>query len=246
MNGDPMNDAAMSERPMSEASLSEGLRVRVRKQLFRARRPGFLLDVDLVALPGFTVLFGPSGAGKSTLLDCVAGLLTPDEGEITIAGVPLFHSRTRTDVPTERRRAGYVVQDLALFPHLTAEQNVAYGLDAMGDGLPRAERRQRVAAMLASFGIAELARQRPEEISGGQRQRVALARALVTEPRVLLLDEPLSGLDDATKGKIVADLRAWNERRSIPVLYVTHDRDEVAAIGGRLLPLQDGRLLPAN
>lgn len=214
------------------------LALRARKQFYRGRRPGFRLDVELEAPPGFTVLFGPSGSGKSTVLDCVAGLLAPDAGRVAANGEALFDSAARIDLPPARRRVGYVFQQLALFPHMTAEENVGYGLlDVAAE-----ERRARVHAILESFGIAELARQRPDEISGGQRQRVALARAVVTNPRVLLLDEPLTGLDDATKEKLLADLRRWNAAHRVPVLYVTHDRDEVRAIGERVVRLRDGRI----
>jgi molybdate transport system ATP-binding protein len=134
---------------------------------------------------------------------------------------------------------GYVLQDLALFPHLTVEQNAEYGLAH----LPRSTRRQRAAAMLQEFGIDHLRRQRPGKISGGERQRVALARALVTDPCVLLLDEPLAALDAPTKSKILDDLRRWNRAHRIPILYVTHSREEVLALGERVLVMENGRII---
>jgi molybdate transport system ATP-binding protein len=134
---------------------------------------------------------------------------------------------------------GYVLQDLALFPHLTVEQNVEYGLAH----LPRLPRQQRARAMLQEFRIEHLRSRRPGEISGGERQRVALARALVTDPCVLLLDEPLAALDAATKSKILDDLRRWNQAHRIPILYVTHSREEVLALGERVLLLERGRIL---
>jgi molybdate transport system ATP-binding protein len=131
------------------------------------------------------------------------------------------------------------LQDLALFPHLTAEQNTEYGLAH----LPRTARKQRVTAMLYEFRIDHLCQQLPAKISGGERQRVALARALVTDPCMLLLDEPLSALDTATKARIIDDLRGWNRVHRIPILYVTHSRDEVMALGERVLVMDRGRII---
>ena len=143
------------------------------------------------------------------------------------------------NVPVQRRGIGYVFQDLALFPHLTVGKNVEYGLA----DIPRSGRRQNADAILESFHIAHLRDRKPGEISGGERQRVALARALVTDPCVLLLDEPLAALDAATKSKIIDDLRAWNEAHAIPILYVTHNREEVFALGDRVLVLENGRII---
>jgi molybdate transport system ATP-binding protein len=199
----------------------------------------FALDVDFHAAPGFTIVFGASGAGKTTLLDCIAGLIEPDSGRIAIGDQILFDAAARIHLPVEKRNIGYVFQDLALFPHLTVEENVQYGLSH----LPRAERNQRTAAILAAFRVPHLARTRPGKISGGERQRVALARALVTDPVVLLLDEPLAALDAATKSRIMDDLRAWNEAHRIPILYVTHSREEVFALGESALVLDHGRIL---
>ncbi len=210
---------------------------------FRRRTPAlgssFVLDVDFEAPPGFTILFGASGAGKTTLLDCVAGLLPPDLGRIAIGNRALFDASQHTNLPVAKRRVGYVFQTLALFPHLTVEQNVEYGLDS----LPQPERRKRAASILDSFHIAHLAQRPAREISGGESQRTALARTLVTDPSVLLLDEPLAALDAATKSKIIDDLRAWNREHRIPILYVTHSREEVFALGERVIVLDSGRIV---
>src|SRR4029077_5564818 len=205
------------------------------------RFPGrdFALDLTFTLSPGITILFGPSGAGKTTLLDCVAGLTIPDAGKIAIGDCVLFNSTNRTNLPTQHRKLGYVLQDLALFPHLTAEQNVEYGLNQ----LRASERRQKSAAMLESFRALHLRKCKPREISGGERQRVALARALVTDPCLLLLDEPMAALDASTKSKIIEDLRAWNNDHHIPILYVTHSREEVFALGERVLVLENGRII---
>ena len=198
----------------------------------------FLLDVAIEIPPGFTMLFGPSGAGKSTLLDCVAGLLKPSGGRIAIGSRVVFDSARSVNLPPQARRIGYVFQSLALFPHLSVQENVAYGLL----GLDPAERRTRTKRILAAFQLEKLRTQKPGELSGGEKQRAALARSLVTQPRALLLDEPLTGLDAALKSAILDDLRAWNAEARIPILCVTHSRDEVDALGERVIALDRGRV----
>src|SRR5216684_7344320 len=188
--------------PRSGEARDRTLHVRVHKRLSSEERD-FALDVEFHATPGFTILFGPSGAGKTTLLDCVAGLAVPEKGRITAGERVLLDTEKHIDLPIAKRRVGYVFQDLALFPHYTVEQNVKYGLSHLG----RDERKDRAASILGAFRIDVLAKRRPKEISGGERQRVALARTLVTDPEVLLLDEPLAALDAATKMRIVDDLR---------------------------------------
>lgn len=214
---------------------SDGLlSVAIRKSLGE-----FTLECDFTAPPGITILFGASGSGKTTLLNCLAGLTTPDGGRIIIGGRVLFDSEKRIDIPAEQRNAGYVFQDLALFPHLNVGANVEYGLFR----LPVRARRERSQAILESFRIADLRDRRPREISGGQRQRVALARSLVTNPSILLLDEPLSGLDAPTRSRLIDDLRAWNDEHRIPMMYVTHAREEVFALSERVLVFEAGKLL---
>lgn len=199
----------------------------------------FVLDVSLEAPPGITILFGPSGAGKSTLLDCFAGLLRPNAGRIAIGEHVLFDSAMHIEVPPQKRRIAYVFQSLALFPHLTVEQNVAYGLRDIAEQ----DRRTRVEEILKAFRITNLRNQKPSQISGGEKQRTALARSLVTQPWLLLLDEPLTGLDADLKAAIVEDLRAWNTAKRIPILYVTHSREEVDALGERMITIDNGRVL---
>jgi molybdate transport system ATP-binding protein len=208
------------------------LAVHVRTRL----SPRFQLDVACRVPPGVTIVFGESGSGKTTLLRCVAGLTAPDEGRIAIGDRVLFDTGSGIDVEPAQRRVGFVFQQLALFPHLTAAENIAYGLSR----LPRPAREERTAAIAASFRIAHLLERRPREISGGERQRIGLARALVTNPEILLLDEPLSALDHDTQSRIIADLREWNQSRRIPILYVTHAQREAFALGERLLFLRDG------
>ena len=224
--------------PRSEESDVPRLRVSLRKHLPSEGRE-FSLEVDFQAAPGITILFGPSGAGKTTLLDCVAGLAKPDSGRIAIGDRVWFDASQRIDVPVANKRVGYVFQNLALFPHLTVEQNVQYGLAR----LPPVERAAQASAILRAFRIPHLASRYPREISGGESQRAALARTLVTDPAVLLLDEPLAALDAATKSKIIDDLRQWNEAHRIPILYVTHSREEVFALGERVIVLDAGRIV---
>jgi molybdate transport system ATP-binding protein len=218
------------------------LSAKVRKERRRAAASPFVLDVSLEIPPGITILFGPSGAGKSTLLDCLAGLLQPDTGRIAIGEEVLFDSANRANLPPQNRRIAYVFQSLALFPHMSVEENVSYGLADV-----RAhERRARVGEILAAFRVENLQTRKPGEISGGEKQRVALARSLVTLPRLLLLDEPLTGLDAELKSAIVDDLRAWNAAQRIPILYVTHSRDEVDALGERVIAIDHGRVISAG
>ena len=219
-----------------EPVVAEGsLEVRLRRTL----PSKFELRVEFAIENGITILFGPSGAGKTTLLDCIAGLSAPDEGRISVEKTVLFDSENGTDVPVRFRRIGYVFQDLALFPHLDVEKNVAYGLSDIG----AEERKQRVEKSLNSLGIGALRKRRPDQLSGGERQRVALARALVIEPSILLLDEPLAALDLPVRMKIADDLRRSIQGLSIPVLYVTHNRDEVFMLGEKLLVLEAGKII---
>jgi molybdate transport system ATP-binding protein len=223
------------DAPTDEASQRK-LMLQLRKRFANAGRD-FTLDVGFTLAPGVTIIFGPSGAGKTTLLDCIAGLTKPDSGKIAVGDRILFDRET--SLPAQSRTIGYVFQDLALFPHLTVGDNVEYGLSRVD----RSERRKRSDAILESFRISHLRERKPAEVSGGERQRVALARALVTDPRVLLLDEPMAALDAATKSKIIDDLRAWNTIHGIPILYVTHNREEVFALGDRVLVLENGRIV---
>ena len=215
------------------------LTARIRNELRAPGSPSFLLDVKLKVPPGITILFGASGAGKTTLLDCLAGLTRPDQGRLTLADTVLFDSATGINLTPQRRQIAYVFQTLALFPHLTVERNVGYGLTHLAPD----ERRNRTLEMLESFRVAHLLERKPGEISGGERQRVALARSLVTSPRLLLLDEPLTALDAAVKSALIADLREWNAARRIPILYVTHSREEVFALGERVVALENGRIV---
>jgi molybdate transport system ATP-binding protein len=229
---------ARTDPEASSDPVSSELEVRIRKR-FPNPAGSFLLNVHFRALAGFTILFGASGAGKTTLLDCIAGLSEPEDGRIGIGGESVYDSETGQNVAPWQRRIGYVLQDLALFPHLTAEENVAYGLRT----LSTAERRARSREMLNTFRIDHLRDRKPAQISGGERQRVALARTLVTGPRALLLDEPLVALDRPTKSLILGDLRRWNQHYRIPILFVTHSGEEVFALGEEVIVLDAGKII---
>ncbi len=202
----------------------------------------FGLDVALSVPDGVTILFGASGSGKSTVLRAIAGLLRPEAGAITIGSRVLFDRSTGRDVPARQRRIGCVFQHLALFPHLSVEENLAFGLHDQ----PAEVRTRKVREIAASFRIDHLLGRRPAAISGGERQRTALARSLVTDPSALLLDEPLSALDHVTQSRIIEDLRRWNAEHQIPMLYVTHSHREVFALGDRVIVLDNGRIVASG
>jgi molybdate transport system ATP-binding protein len=178
-----------------------------------------------------TVLFGPSGAGKTTVLRMIAGLDSPDAGSIRCGDEVWYDGARRIDVPTQKRRVGYLSQDYAIFPHLTVRDNVAYGA-----------RGRSVEELLARFDLTGLAERYPSQVSGGQLQRVALVRALAAQPRLLLLDEPLSALDEPTRLRMRGDLRQLLARVEVPAIVVTHDRTEALALGDSIAIMIDGKL----
>lgn len=185
------------------------------------------------------VLFGHSGAGKTSVLDCIAGFRRPAGGEIRLGERTLYSREGRVNVAVRQRRIGYLSQQPALFPHLSARQNIEYGLL----DLPRAERDDRVNSALERFRIGALAASRPAAISGGEQQRVALARTLVCEPELLLLDEPLSALDEALKSLLLEELFDWQRERGVPMLYVTHDQEEAYSLSRRVLVMEKGKVI---
>jgi molybdate transport system ATP-binding protein len=204
-----------------------------------AQQEPFHLKVSFQVSNGITVLFGPSGSGKSTTLAAIAGLITPQKGCIKIGEKTVFDHAQKINLSMQKRAIGMVFQNLALFEHLTVLQNVTYGL--MHNS--REQRETMAMAMLTRWNIATLAKQYPTQLSGGERQRVALARALVTNPSVLLLDEPLSALDALTKNTIIKDLRTIAQVAEIPILLVTHDRTEALALGQSLFIYNQGSII---
>jgi molybdate transport system ATP-binding protein len=211
------------------------LRVEARHEL-----GDLVLDVELAAERGECLaLAGPSGAGKTSVLRVAAGLLTPEQGRVDANGDTWLDTERGIDVPAEERRCGYVFQHYALFPHLSAWQNVAYPLR----GLSRSERRARAVELLERFGLRERADARPHTLSGGERQRVAVARALARRPDVLLLDEPLSALDARTRAAAARELGGVLRESEAPTLLVTHDFAEAAQLGDRVGIIDRGRVV---
>ena len=200
-----------------------------------------VLEVELAVATGeLVVLLGPNGAGKTTLLRAIAGLVPLDRGRVVLDGDVLEDTAAGTWVPTEQRPVGFVFQDYLLFPHLSALENVAFGLRARG--LPKAEARRRAAGWLERVGLATHAGARPRALSGGQAQRVALARAMVGDPRLLLLDVPLAALDAATRTEVRRDLRRHLASFDGTRLLVTHDPLEAMALADRLVVLEGGHI----
>ncbi len=210
-------------------------------QVSKAFAPGApALDrIDLVIAEGERlVVLGPSGSGKTTLLRLIAGLETPDAGTIRIGG------RDMAGVPPHRRDVSMVFQNPALYPHLSVFENLAFGLRARG--IARAERRRRVHAVAEMLGVGRLLDRRPAGLSGGERQRVALGRAVVREPRVLLLDEPFSNLDDPLRAALRGELVELHRRFGSTVVHVTHDQGEALSIGQRLAVVHEGRIMQVD
>lgn len=208
---------------------------------FACRRGAFEIECDgLAAAPDqpVTVLLGPSGAGKTTILRALAGLERPHRGTIACGDVVFSDASAGRCLPPQARRAGVMFQDLALFPHLTVAENVAFGLC----GLPVPERSRRVTEWLERLHIAELAARRPGQLSGGQQQRVALARVMAPDPSLMLLDEPLAALDPPLRTELRAELRTLLAASRVPTVLVTHDRTEALALGDRVGIVIGGRL----
>ncbi len=182
------------------------------------------VSLTLDAGEGATVLFGPSGVGKSSVLNMVAGLLRPDRGRIAIDGETLFGDGI--DVPPERRRAGYVFQEARLFPHMRVRANLLYGVRGEAE---------RFAEIIGFLGIGHLLDRWPRTLSGGEAQRVAIGRALLSQPRFLLLDEPLSSLDRARREEIMLAIEHVRDVMRLPILMVTHDPEEAERIGNRVV-----------
>lgn len=199
------------------------------------------LDIDLSVKPGVTVLLGPNGAGKTTLLRLLAGLSKPLAGRIELGDRLLFDTQKKIDLPPEQRRIGMVFQDLALFPHLNVRQNTAFGLSLRR--LAKVEIKRQVESMLEKLGISQLAERNVTTLSGGERQKVALARTLITDPELLLLDEPTAALDPSARGAIRRWLHKVLGELQIPTLLVTHDAEEVAWFRKRVAVIEKGQIV---
>ncbi|MBO4121344.1 ATP-binding cassette domain-containing protein [Cupriavidus gilardii] len=217
------------------------LRVEVSKRLDTADRH-FTLDIGFSSASRRIALFGPSGAGKTLTLRAIAGLLRPDHGRIVLGERTLFDGAAGVDVRPQQRRVAYLFQDYALFPHLTVAQNVAFGLARGWRNPRRGESHDDAERWIDAFGLREVRGHYPAEISGGQKQRVALARALATRPDIVLLDEPFSALDPALRARMRAELRALQSSLEVPMLVISHDPDDVAALADHVMEIRDGRI----
>lgn len=207
---------------------------------FSVEREDFTVDVDLEVPPGVTILFGPSGCGKSTILSAIAGLVRPTSGRIMLGAETWFDDATETHRAVHLRGVAFVFQSLALFPHMTAVKNVCYGMDP---ATPKEERRARALEVLTRLKVAHLADRRPATFSGGEAQRVAVARAFAMRPRLVLLDEPFSAMDRHLRQELTKDVRAFVDELGVPLIHVTHHRQEARQLGDRAVLLERGRVV---
>lgn len=199
---------------------------------------GFTLEVTCRAGSGVTAVFGPSGAGKSTLVNAIAGLFKPDEGRITLGDEVLFDQASGHHSPPAKRRIGYVFQDGRLFPHMSVRDNIRFGARFAPGGLdPKEENR-----LVELLGLKAVLDRRPSTLSGGEKQRVALARAWLSQPRLLLMDEPLAALDEPRKDEIFPYLERLRDVAQVPIIYVSHNLAEVARLADELIVLQSGKV----
>lgn len=204
-----------------------------------AKRQGsFQVDADFKTKnTGITALFGPSGAGKTSVINMVAGLIRPDTGRIVIQDRVIFDSDRGIDLPPEKRSIGYIFQDGRLFPHLTVRGNLTYGMKLT----PPNQRCIALDQVVDLLGIQHLFDRRPAKLSGGEKQRVAIGRALLTSPRLLLMDEPLSSIDDGRKEDLMPFIAEMPRAFCIPILYVTHSIDEIERLADNLVLMADGK-----
>lgn len=215
-----------------------GIEVDIHKRMGRKGQSHFELDVQFTAPDGMVVFFGRSGSGKSLTLQAIAGLQKPDSGYINIGNTTLFDHLSSVDISPKERNIGYMSQDYSLFPHITVEKNIGYGISKR----KTADKELMVKDMLELFHLIGLEKRRPHELSGGQKQRVALARALMRQPRLLLLDEPLSALDNITRLRLRDELRSIQKQFKIPVIFITHDPVEAFTMADTLVVFNDGKI----
>lgn len=211
------------------------LSIDITKQL-----PDFALQIKFDMESNILVLFGPSGCGKTTTLRCIAGLLKPDLGKIVHSGQVFFDSEDNAFIPPKERQVGYMFQDYALFPHMNVQKNIWYGVKQRNSEAPH-----RYEKLLNLLKIEQLTQRYVHQLSGGEKQRIALARALMAEPRVLLLDEPLSALDHDTRLELQSELKKIQKVWGIPFIVVTHDAKEAKTMGDQILFIQRGRQVDA-
>jgi molybdate transport system ATP-binding protein len=204
----------------------------------RLARDSFVLDISQDIQTSVTGLFGPSGSGKSTLLGMIAGFVKPDSGHLILNGVTLFNSEKGINLAPNIRRVGMLFQDGRLFPHLSIKNNLTYSLDL----LPLESRVIQLSDVIEMLELVSLLEKRPYELSGGEVQRVALGRALLMSPKLLLLDEPLSSLDEKLKKQILPFLKRIKENLEIPMIYVSHDLDEIKYLTTSIMNIENGKI----
>lgn len=206
----------------------------------------FSIDIEYEFEKGVLVIQGESGAGKTTILNCISGLQTPDEGRIAFEDTMVFDKEAGINVPTRLRNIGYVFQNYTLFPNMTVQQNIVYGIKNRPEYKDKDKKSELVMYseyIMETFGIAHLKRKYPNHISGGEKQRVALSRAIVTKPRLLLLDEPFSALDQQTKEIVYKEFAAFKENFQIPTVLITHDAMESEMFADRRIVIKDGKII---
>jgi molybdate transport system ATP-binding protein len=219
------------------------IEARIGKQFPEGRDSvGFVLDVELAAGDGITVLFGPSGAGKTLTLDCIAGFMRPDSGRILIDDALVFDAPAGVHLRPQDRRCGYVFQNYALFPHMTLRENLRFAAGSM----KALERQRKVTEMLERFRLTDVAGRKPHEVSGGQKQRCSIARALIGSPRVLLLDEPARGLDAPLRLELYAILRQVRAEFGTPIVLVTHNLDECFELADEMVIIERGSVVQSG
>jgi molybdate transport system ATP-binding protein len=196
----------------------------------------FILDAHFKSNAAVTALFGPSGAGKTSIVNAIAGLLAPERGRIAVGDTVLFDTDHGTDIPAHKRRVRVVFQESRLFPHLSVRQNLLYGRWIVGHASGKLDE------VVQLLGLEDLLARRPRTLSGGERQRVAIGRALLADPTALLLDEPLSSLDEARKQEILPYLKKLVGAARIPILYVSHAREEIERLAGTVVTMDGGRV----
>jgi len=199
----------------------------------------FAVNVSFTSDTAATALFGPSGAGKTSVINMIAGLLKPERGRIVLGDEVLFDSVTGINVPTWRRRVGYVFQEGRLFPHFSVKRNLDYGRWVSG----HASDPRQLSHVIELLNIGHLLDRRPGKLSGGERQRVAVGRALLMQPRLLLLDEPLASLDTARKHDILPYLERLRDEARVPLIYVSHNAAEIKRIASRVVRLDSGKVV---
>ena len=213
---------------------------------FRKKLDHFSVSIEYEFEKGVLVIQGESGAGKTTILNCISGLQTPEDGRIVLGDSVVFDSSKRINIPTRLRNLGYLFQSYALFPNMTVQQNIIYGIKNRSEYRDKTKREELISYseyIMDTFGIDHLKRKYPNSISGGEKQRVALSRAIVTKPKLLLLDEPFSALDQETKKIVYKEFASFKEVFQIPTILITHNSIESEMFADQRILIRDGRII---